>query len=217
VRLKIELCSIRIPGHEARTQEPLFDQLPPLIDSLAPSLRHYSNSPFIFVGHSMGALISFELARLLRRVGLPGPVHMIVSGHRAPQLPDVHPAIHELSDAEFLANIQRLGGTPEAVLQDTELIELVMPLLRADFAVCENYVYTAEEPLDCSITAFGGSNDIKVSRDEISAWQMQTSKSFCQRIFPGDHFFIQTAQAAVLQVLSQDLRQALRRSYCDIF
>jgi medium-chain acyl-[acyl-carrier-protein] hydrolase len=184
-----------------------------MLDSMLPSFQRQSNIPFVFFGHSMGALIGFELARLLRRVGLPGPVHMVVSGHRAPQLPDPHPAIHALNDAEFLARIRLLGGTPEAVLQDPELIDLVRPVLRADFAVCENYVYTAEEPLDCSLAAFGGTNDIRVRRDEVSAWHAQTSKSFSQRMFPGGHFFIQTAQALVLRVLGQDLRQVLRRSY----
>jgi medium-chain acyl-[acyl-carrier-protein] hydrolase len=136
---------------------------------------------------------------------------MIISGHRAPQLPDAHPPIHWLSDADFLANVRLLGGTPEGILQDPELVGLIVPVLRADFAACENYVYVAEEPLDCSLSAFGGSDDIRVRREELSAWREQTKKSFTLRMFPGRHFFIQEVQALVLRVLGQDLRQVLRR------
>jgi medium-chain acyl-[acyl-carrier-protein] hydrolase len=94
-------------------------------------------------------------------------------------------AIHKMPDAEFRAQLREFAGTPDAVLRDAELMELPTPILRADFAVCESYSYTAEEPLDRSITAFGGSNDPKVSRDEMSAWRAQTTRSFSLRMFPG--------------------------------
>jgi medium-chain acyl-[acyl-carrier-protein] hydrolase len=89
-------------------------------------------------------------------------------------------------------------------------MELLLPVLRADFAVCETYAYTAEEPLDCSITAFGGNGDPRVSRQELSAWHLQTTKSFSLQMFPGDHFFLLTAQILVSRVLAQDLKQVLR-------
>jgi medium-chain acyl-[acyl-carrier-protein] hydrolase len=211
VRRQIELYSVRLPGREASRKENLFTQLSPLLGVLAPIICSYLSLPFAFFGHSMGALISFELARQLRRQGMPEPVHMIVSGHRAPQLPDPHPPIHQLPDLEFLAKVRNLGGTPEEILQKPELMELLLPIIRADFAVCEGYAYMTEEPLDCSITAFGGTDDGRVSRGELSAWHIQTSKSFFLRMFPGDHFFIQSAQAHVLRVLGQDLMQVLRR------
>ncbi len=211
IRPEIELYSIRLPGHETSRKEGFFTKLPPLVDALAPVLGSYLNAPFAFFGHSMGALVSFELTRQLRRQGMPGPVHMVVSGHRAPQLPDPHPTIHQLPEPQFLAKLRNYGGTPEEVLQNPELIELLLPALRADFAVCETYAYTDEEQLDCSITAFGGNEDAKVSRKELSAWQVQTRKFFSFRMFPGGHFFLQTAQPLVLHVLAQDLKQVLRR------
>ena len=136
---------------------------------------------------------------------------MIVSGYRAPQLQDPRPAIHHLPDREFLDHLREFGGTPEAVFHIPELMELLLPVLRADFAVCETYLCAAEEPLDCSITVFGGNNDAKVNREELSAWQAQTRRSFSLRMFPGGHFFVQTAQRLVLQMLAEDLRQVLRR------
>lgn len=211
VRRQIELYSVRLPGREASRTERLFTQLSPILDVLAPIICSYLSLPFVFFGHSMGALISFELARQLRRQRMPEPVHMVVSGHRAPQLPDPHPPIHQLPDLEFLAKVRNLGGTPEEVLQKPELMELLLPIIRADLAVCERYVYITEAPLDCSITAFGGIDDGRVSRRELSAWHVQTGKSFFVRMFPGDHFFIQSAQPHVVRVLGQDLMQVLRR------
>jgi medium-chain acyl-[acyl-carrier-protein] hydrolase len=158
----------------------------------------------------MGALVCFEMARQLRRRSMPEPMHMIVSGHRAPQLQDHCPPIHELPDAEFQTQLRELGGTPETVLQNTELMDLLLPVLRADFAVCENYQYVDDEPLDCSITAFGGNSDPRVSREELVGWQAQTSKSFSVRMFPGGHFFVQTAQRLVLRILADDLKQVLK-------
>ena len=210
IRRETEFCSIRLPGHEATRREDLFTQLSPLLEVLAPVLGSYADTPFVFFGHSMGALVSFELARQLRRRQMPGPIHMIVSGHRAPHLPDPHPAIHQLPDLEFLVKLRDFGGTPEAVLQNPELMELLLPVLRADFAVCETYAYTPEEPLDCSITAFGGNGDHRVSRQELSAWHLHTTKSFSLQMFPGDHFFLLNAQILVSRVLAQDLKQVLR-------
>ncbi len=211
VRRVIELCSVLFPGHEGNGGGTLFSTLAPLLELLVPAIASCSGSPFAFFGHSMGALVGFELARQLRRHCIPGPIHMIVSGHRAPQLQDRHPAIHQLPDPEFRHQLSALGGTPDSVLQNAELMELLLPVLRADFTVCESYQYTAEEPLECSITAFGGNNDAKVSRSEITAWQAQTRKSFSVRMFPGGHFFVQTAEMLVLRILAEDLKQVLRR------
>jgi medium-chain acyl-[acyl-carrier-protein] hydrolase len=205
-----ELCSILLPGHSTDHKGIPFSTLPPLLDDLVQGIAPYQGIPFAFFGHSMGALVSFELARQLRRQHLPSPVHLIVSGHRAPQLPNPYPPIHQRADLEFQQQLRELGGTPEAVLEDPELMELLLPVLRADFAVCENYVYRAEPPLECSISAFGGSTDARVSRDELCAWQKQTQNSFSIRIFPGGHFFVQTAQMLVLRVLAEDLKLVLQ-------
>jgi len=217
IRLETEFRSIQLPGRDTTQRKHLLTRLSRVLEVLTPVFRSYLDMPFTFFGHSMGALVSFELARQLRRQGMPGPVHMVVSGHRAPQLPDPDPWIHQLPDAEFLAKLRNLGGTPEEVLQNPELLELFLPVLRADFAVCETYCYTTEEPLDCSITAFGGNDDRRVSREELSAWQTQTRKSFSLRMFPGDHFFLQSARVPVLRVLAQDLKQVLRRLRLDCF
>jgi medium-chain acyl-[acyl-carrier-protein] hydrolase len=211
IRHNIELCSIHLPGRESNHREPLIYDLATILKHLEPMIASYDDLPYAFFGHSMGALMSFELARQLRRHALPGPVHLTVCGHRAPQLDNRHEAIHKLPDQEFLAKLREFGGTPEEVLNNPELIDILTPVLRADFAVCENYSYLEEFPLDCSITAFGGRDDPKVSRDELSAWRSQTVNSFAFRMFPGGHFFLQSALSLFLRVLAQDLKDLLRR------
>jgi medium-chain acyl-[acyl-carrier-protein] hydrolase len=140
----------------------------------------------------MGGLISFERARQCYKQLQTCPVYLVVSGHRAPQLPDPHPPIHNLSESEFVIQLRLLDGTPESVPQDHELMELFLPLPRADFALCKSYAYSSDEALDCPISAFGGAEDGRVSRQELSAWRSQTHSSFKLHIFPGKHLFLHT-------------------------
>jgi medium-chain acyl-[acyl-carrier-protein] hydrolase len=179
------------------------------VQTLAHILRPYLSLPWAFFGHSMGALISFELARQLRRQYGLEPVALFVSGYRAPQLAPAEPPIHHLPDAQFVAAIGRLQGTPEAVLRHAELMRLLLPVLRADFTLCETYRYVAEEPLRCPISAFGGLQDDKVHYRELSAWRDQTQAAFRLRMFPGDHFFLRSAQGLLLHVVSQELGRLL--------
>jgi medium-chain acyl-[acyl-carrier-protein] hydrolase len=153
----------------------------------------------------MGGLVSFELARLLRKKYGKSPVHLFISGYRAPQVPDPDPPIHDLPEPEFLEALRRLNGTPEVVLGNTELMQILLPALRADFAVIETYAYTPESPLACPITAFGGLQDREVSCEDLKAWQQQTNAAFSLQMLPGDHFFLQSAQPLLLQSLSQEL------------
>jgi len=206
----IELWCIRLPGREGLRALPAFTRLEALVTALVPVIRPYLHMPFAFFGHSMGALISFELTHKLCRQHNLVPVHLFVSAHRAPQLPDRDPPLHHLSESELLTQLQRLNGTPQAVLQDTELMQFFLPVLRADFAVCETYSYTAKPPLTCPISAFGGWQDPRVSYDELAAWREHTCGAFMHRMLPGDHFFLHSAQAQLLQALAQDLAWYLK-------
>ncbi|HHP7244069.1 MAG TPA: thioesterase II family protein [Elainellaceae cyanobacterium] len=203
----VELCPIELPGRGLRMRENPFTRMLPLVRAIAPFLLPYLDKPFAFFGHSMGALVSFELARLLRRTYGRNPSHLFVSGRRAPQVPDLDPPIHTLPNSEFLQELSRLNGTPEAVLQNHELMQLLMPTLRADFAVLETYAYIPELTLDCPITAFGGLHDPEVCCKILEAWREQTCTAFSLEMFPGDHFFLHTAQSLLMQSLSQTLIQ----------
>jgi medium-chain acyl-[acyl-carrier-protein] hydrolase len=204
-----ELWCLRLPGRESLRAKPAFSQLVALVEALAPIILPYLDVPFAFFGHSMGGLISFELTHELRRQHNLVPVHLFVSGRHAPQLPDRAPRFHHLPESEFLTQLRRLNGIPEAVFQDTELMQLFLPVLRADFAVCETYTYTAKTPLTCPISVFGGLQDPRVSYDELAAWREQTYNTFIHRMLPGDHFFLHSSQALLLRALAQDLAQCL--------
>ncbi|MBD2083575.1 thioesterase II family protein [Trichocoleus sp. ST-U3] len=201
----VEVCAVELPGRGKRILEAPFTQALPLVQAIAHALLPYLDKPFAFFGHSMGALVSFEVARLLRREYGMSPVHLFVSGRSAPQLPLQEPPIHSLPQPAFIEELRRLNGTPKAVLENVELMELLLPILRADFAVLETYVYAAEPPLQCPITAFGGLQDVKVSVDRLEAWRQQTSAKFSLQMLPGDHFFVQSAQPLLLQFLSREL------------
>lgn len=207
----VELCPVQLPGRERRIREPPRTRLPVLVGELGDALRSLLELPFAFFGHSMGALLAFELARELRRRGGPRPVHLFVSGHQAPRLPAPHPPVHHLPDGEFLAEIRRLNGTPRELLEHEELRELLLPLLRADLEMCESYVYLAGEPLEVPISVFGGDADPEASPADLGPWEEETSREHAVRIYAGDHFFIHTARGAVLRDLGEDLERTLRR------
>lgn len=203
--MAFEVCPVELPGRGKRITSAPFTRLQPLVQAIAQALLPHLDKPFAFFGHSMGGLVSFELARLLRKKYGLNPAHLFVSGYRAPQVPDPDPPIRALPEPEFLEELRRLNGTPEAVLENAELMQLLLPALRADFAAIETYVYTPESPLDCPITAFGGLQDREVSCDDLKAWREQTNAAFSLKMLPGDHFFLHSAQPLLLQSLSQEL------------
>jgi len=202
---KVELCPIQLPGRESRLSEPPFTRLLPLAQTLALAIRPHLDKPFAFFGHSMGATVAFELARRLREQDGPTPLCLIVSGSRAPHLPDLSSPIHHLPEEEFIAGLRRFNGTPDAVLRHAELLQLLLPLLRADLAVHETYEYVAGEPLECPVFALGGYEDELVDWKGLSAWQEQTRGPFALHMFPGDHFFFRNAQKDLLQTISREL------------
>jgi len=202
---EVEVCPVYLPGRESRLNEAAFTRLSPLVQTVAQVLHPYLDTPFALFGHSMGALISFELARYLRKNYNQLPTHLFVSSHRAPQLPRLGSDTYDLPEPAFIDAVYRLGGTPLEVLQHKELMDMMLPALRADFTLYETYVYSEEEPLACPITAFRGEQDT-VSVQELSAWREQTRGAFSLHTLPGGHFFLHRYQGLLLQALSGQLR-----------
>jgi len=210
----VEVCAVQLPGRGARTHEPAFDAIPPLIETLGPAIYPFlEQQPFAFFGHSMGAMIAFELTLHLRRAYGLLPSHLFVSGRRAPQIPKREPHVYDLPRDEFISELRRLDGTPLEVLEHPELLELMMPLLRADFALVDTYDYRPEPPLECGITAYGGSQDQEVSCEELKAWQRQTRSAFRLQMFAGGHFFIQRQPEELLRSLYSELQQLVSQQY----
>jgi medium-chain acyl-[acyl-carrier-protein] hydrolase len=205
----ISVCAVQLPGRGMRLQEPAFTSIFPMVDALGEALSAHLVERFAFFGHSMGARISFELARLLRRQGRPLPVHIFASGSRAPQITDDDPPTYNLPEPEFIDELSRLAGTPQEVLEHPELMQLMIPLLRADFEVCQTYVAPEEPPLSCPITAFGGLQDVDIPRENIAAWQAQTSGKFTHRMLPGGHFFLHEHERMIIQSVARELLTSL--------
>jgi surfactin synthase thioesterase subunit len=203
----VETLAVQPPGRGARMKEAPFTSMTALVEAAAEALLPQLDRPFAFFGHSLGARVGFELSRLLRRQGGPHPLALFISGANAPQLPPTEEPIHELPDDELIEALRDLKGTPAEVLDNAELMQFMLPLLRADFKVNESYAYGDEPPLDCPIMAFGGSEDDQVSRERLEAWREQTSALFTLRMLPGDHFFLHSSQELLLRELSQRLGQ----------
>ena len=201
----IEVFGVQLPGRENRYKEPKFTNIVPLIPTLTSALLPYLNQPFVFFGHSVGALLSFEVARQLRRRQYPTPLHLFISSHRAPQLPNLDLPISQLSDVDLLEELRHYNGTPSSILQNAEFINFYLPICRADLAVKESYVYLREPPLNCQISVFGGINDRKISQDSLASWREQTCTKFNLQMFPGDHFYLKSQQESLLKVIALDL------------
>jgi medium-chain acyl-[acyl-carrier-protein] hydrolase len=204
----VEVCPVQFPGRGTRLMERPFTRLSPLVEALAQALVPLLDVPFAFFGHSLGSLVSFELARRLRRDYGVQPVRLCVSAGRAPQIPRRGSLVHALPEKEFLAELRRLNGTPCELLEHKELMAIMLPLLRADFAMYETYVYSDEPPLNCPISAFGGLHDHRVNDRDLEAWRSQTDSSFSLRILDGDHFFLN--QPPLLRALSHELEGSWR-------
>ena len=159
----------------------------------------------------MGALVSFELARELRRRGRPLPCHLLVSGRPAPQLPRRYGPLSHLPDADFLELLYRRYGyrLPEDDDQLDELLDVMLPTLRSDVQVSDAYVYGDEPPFDCPITVFGGLEDPTVTRDELEAWRHQTRGRFETRMLPGGHFYLEMDRLFLVRFVADSLRSTM--------
>jgi medium-chain acyl-[acyl-carrier-protein] hydrolase len=202
---EVQLCAVQLPGRENRLAEPPLDDATAIVPELLAGIRPYLDRPFVIFGHSMGALLAFELARELRRRGLPQPRHLFLSAHRAPHLPSLHRPVFSLSRPEFLAELRHLEGTPAEVLENEELMQIAEPILRADFKLCETYRHVPAEPLDIPLSIFGGADDAKVGESVLQPWREHTRATMRLRIFPGGHLFLQQTRMDLVSAILEDL------------
>jgi surfactin synthase thioesterase subunit len=204
----IEVCAIQPPGREDRYREPPFTALTSLAQAAAREIVPLIDRPYALFGHSMGALVAFEIARALRHAGLPAPLALLPAAYPAPHLPLARAPIHHLPDAGFIEEMRRMQGTPDAVLDNQELMAFVLPILRADFQACDTYVCAPEPPLDCPFFVYGGTLDREVAEASLAQWCRQTRAACERRLFPGTHFFVQSHRAELLAAIGQDLATA---------
>jgi len=209
---EIQVCPIQLRGHETRFAEDAFRSMGPMIEELGPALLPWLDVPFAIFGHSMGAIIGFELARFLRRAAGKAPLCLFVSSRRAPQVATSARKIAGLPDNEFVREMtEQYNAIPDLVRQDRELMNRFIPILKADMTMLESYEYRRDDPFSFMISAFGGLEDRHVSMDDLDAWREHTRGPSKVRQFPGGHFLIKDRRAEVLRAVAQDLIEVLSR------
>jgi len=201
---------MELPGRGARCLEAPFDSFDEAVESSLSGIVDSLEAPYALFGHSLGALIAFDLAHKIRARRQNGPVALIVSGCSAPHVRRAPSLRSELPRAEFLAALRGLAGTPDEVIDSEELIDLLLPAMRADFRAAENYQYRACPPLDCPIYAFTGTGDSEVDQADVMEWSALTRRHFAMHTFSGGHFFLKTSQGEFLARLAATLEEVLR-------
>ncbi len=205
----VSVASVLLPGREIRLHETPFVSMSALIAALEREIAPLLTRPFALYGHSMGAVIAFELARALRRAARPMPAALLVSGARAPQFRRNHVPPPAPTDDQLMAELRRLEGVPRQLLESAAFMDAALPALRADTALYRNYIYAEEAPLSVPIRAYGGEVDPNVTPEHVAAWREQTTSSFASTMFPGGHFFIDTARGEFLAKLGEDVASVL--------
>jgi medium-chain acyl-[acyl-carrier-protein] hydrolase len=206
--LDVQVRAFQLPGREERFDEPRLESFDAVMREVRSRLIPSLTGRYALFGHSLGAIVAFEVAREARRRGQALPVRLFVSGMQAPQtLKLERPFVHELPDPELVDMLETLG-MPEEFRQDRELQSLFLPLLRSDFRIASTYQFTSEPPLACPISAWGGSEDPWAKAGPIDGWRAQTTADFRLRIVPGTHSFVHTSRDELLAGFVGDLAEA---------
>lgn len=200
---RLELRVAQLPGRGARLFDPPLAELDELVARLTRAVAGLADRPFVFFGHSVGALLAFEVARQLRRTGRPMPVSLWVSGAEGPRTRMVKGRLHDLAEAELIEALREYNGTAAEMLDDRELMQLVLPGVRADFALSECYVYRAEPPLDLPIHVLTGEDDPFVEPERAAGWSQESSQPVRRHVYPGDHFFLNDHQQSIATLLAE--------------
>lgn len=200
----LQVRPVELPGRGVRLGEPLQTDMQALARQLAGEQRSAASGPYALLGHSLGALLAFELAHELQALGCPSPLALFACGTAAPTRREDYDGAkwrEPRRDDELIAELRNLNGTPEEVLANQELMSLTLPILRADFLLCGRYAYRQRTPLGCPLHVLGGDVD-RANQEQLQAWRRETVGDFTLDVFPGGHFFIHEHEDRVLQVLT---------------
>lgn len=205
----IEVCAYQAPGRGWRMDEDPHEDLSALVDAATADVRSElaDGKAWALFGHSMGAVVAYEVARRLEAEGESSPAAVFASGRRAPSLPATEPPLADLPDAEFLEEVQRrYGGIPEVVRDEPDLMAQLLPTLRTDIRALANHEHRPEPTLEAPVVALGGTGDATVSEAELAGWRDVTRGTFGMRMFEGGHFYLERSRSEVVAYLSSRLR-----------
>lgn len=202
----IGVLPIQLPGRGERMGESPYRRLTSLLDDICPAILPFLDRPFALFGHSLGALIAFELAKRLEFQHSCVAKHLFVSGHRDPTCPAMHEDLYRLPTPAFVSALRQYSTTLCGLLGDPDALDVFLPILRADFELLETYVYEPGLPLSCPITVLAGRDDISVPHEHLAQWRLQTTVACSIHTLSGDHFFVMTNRGRVVQLIGETLR-----------
>jgi medium-chain acyl-[acyl-carrier-protein] hydrolase len=198
----VELVAVQPPGRGPRQGEAAHRTMDALIADLWPRIAPMLDRPYILFGHSMGSRMAYALAARARAEGARLPTHFVASGSGAPHLPHRERHTYDLPRADFIASLRELGGTPEEILGNPELIDMFLPLLRADFELAERHRADPDAPFEFGASILGGTDDPWVSRDDLTAWQAHFRRPVRIQMCEGGHLFIERDPAPVVAMIN---------------
>lgn len=204
----VEVVAVNLPGRLGRLDAAPYEVLGELVEDAVLGLRSHFERPFALWGHSMGALVAFEVARSLRRHGLPRPERLLVGGHPAPGATYESAPISGLADEAFVEALRAKSWARAELLEDRELMTLLLPALRADLRAVETHVVVDETPLEVPISVFGGLGDPDTPRARLEGWAQHTVAPCEVHLLPGDHFFVHDAEPVLLALIGENLGRA---------
>ncbi|MBU0994179.1 MAG: alpha/beta fold hydrolase [Proteobacteria bacterium] len=199
-----DLYALEMPGRGRRFTEKMHDSIHKIVEEACNHLVNLlDHRPFIFFGHSLGGILAFETTLELRRRGFESPGRLFVSGINPPHLPATVPPISHLPYDAFVERLRELGGTPHEILENAEMLSILVPILRNDFAVYENYIHQTKGSLSCPITALGGAHDHCCPSENLEKWSEKTEGPFLKHIFDGGHFFIYNHVKRIIGIMGE--------------
>ena len=202
----VELIALNLPGRGSRLSDPLITDMAELVPHVVDALRAYFDKPFALFGHSVGAIVAYEVARELQQQQFPLPLRLFVSAHKAPHVAAHHRPMYDLPDTELVALLRDLGLVPEEALRNEGLLDFILPPLKADFQLSETYRCDAPMPLTIPVSALGGEADTFVTKEDLEDWQAYTKAAFDVALFADDHFYTRSRQAEVTQAIARALK-----------
>ncbi|WP_352509140.1 SDR family NAD(P)-dependent oxidoreductase [Mesorhizobium sp. M0048] len=202
----VELICLDLPGRGKRSAEVAIRSMDVLASMVSEALRGYSDRPLVFFGHSVGALVAYEIARSLEKAGRPSPFHVVVSAHKAADVPADEPPMYRYVDDKLTDLVRVLGLVPKEALANEELVHnFILPALRADFELAETYDRNLPTPLSAAMTAMGGLQDELLNANDLDEWRRLTTSRFARIMFDSDHFYTHSMTAEVVSTLLREV------------
>ncbi|ASA57841.1 thioesterase II family protein [Vibrio gazogenes] len=208
-RNNVEVYIVQLPGRAERMNEEHIVHMPSLVNGLLGAIQRFLDKPYLCFGHSLGCLVCFELMKEIRNKSLRMAEHMIFSAKRAPHLPRQYDKISSQSKSDLVRTLKTFDGTPSFILDDDDLLNILLPIMRNDFLLDESYTYINSEPLDIPLMILGADKDLLASQSELLAWNIHTLNEFNYKIYSGSHFYIFNYEKEILNLMSEIISDKL--------